>query len=284
MPGLFPRAVGSTRAPPPNRGSPKGFAESAEAAVNLLFIFDVYNPGHERARDIFPTGFAGTMPDPGGDHTCISRGGHPDVPPGDNRRRAGAWHTGAFAGGDRAGGERAAGPDLRHVRPLALDYQHGRAGHFLREQGPGDGSGDGDAAPCHKVDRCRLHADRPIFHPDAFPNMAQAFDPTSNADYGARFLVQLFGKTNSWPKAVEFDHSATLEIGQDYGRRVYAAWPEEQRLAEANEPYPLTNGWASTVNRSLLSLPLRSSAAHIIPLVPGLPGEPPLAGRWPPIA
>ena len=114
-----------------------------------------------------------------------------------------------------------------------------------------------------------------IFHPDAFPNMAQAFDPASNADYGARFLVQLFGKTNSWPKAVELYHSATLEIGQDYGRRVYVALPEEQKLAEATQPYPLTNGWASTVNRSLLSLPLRSSAPHIIPLAPSLAGGAP---------
>jgi soluble lytic murein transglycosylase-like protein len=113
------------------------------------------------------------------------------------------------------------------------------------------------------------------FHPDAFADMAQAFDPASNADYGARYLVQLFGKTSSWPKAVELYHSATLEIGQDYGRRVYAAWPEEQKLAEATQPYPLTNGWASGVNRSLLSLPLRSGAPHVIPLVPGVAGGTP---------
>jgi hypothetical protein len=116
------------------------------------------------------------------------------------------------------------------------------------------------------------------FHPDAFPDMAQAFDPASNAEYGARFLMQLYGKTNSWPKAVELYHSATLEIGQDYGRRVYAAWPEEQRLAEASQPYPLTNGWASTVNRSLLSLPLRTNSPHIIPQVPG-PAAGASAGR-----
>jgi hypothetical protein len=114
-----------------------------------------------------------------------------------------------------------------------------------------------------------------VFHPDAFADMAQAFDPASNADYGARYLVQLFGKTNSWPKAVELYHSATLEIGQDYGRRVYVAWPEEQKLADATQPYPLTNGWASTVNRSLLSSPLRSSAPHIIPLAPSLAGGAP---------
>ena len=61
------------------------------------------------------------------------------------------------------------------------------------------------------------------FHPDAFPDMNQAFDPVANADYGARYLLQLYEKTNSWPKAVEMYHSATPDIGQEYGRRVYAA-------------------------------------------------------------
>ena len=111
-----------------------------------------------------------------------------------------------------------------------------------------------------------------VFHPDAFPTMEQAFDPASNADYGARFLVQLYGKTNSWPKAVELYHSATLEIGQDYGRRVYEALPEEQKLAEATQSFPLTNGWASGVNRSLLSVPLRASTPHMISLAPSLAG------------
>src|ERR1700735_872826 len=59
-------------------------------------------------------------------------------------------------------------------------------------------------------------------HPDAFPDLNQAFDPASNADYGARFLVQLYGKTSSWPKAVAMYHSATPDIGADYERRVYA--------------------------------------------------------------
>lgn len=106
-------------------------------------------------------------------------------------------------------------------------------------------------------------------HPDAFQGIDQAFDPAANADYGARFLVELFQKTDSWPKAVELYHSATPDIGQEYGRRVYAALPEEQRIAETNPPFPsFGGGWASTVNRSLLVSPLRSGMPHIIPLVP----------------
>ena len=110
------------------------------------------------------------------------------------------------------------------------------------------------------------------FHPDAFADMAQAFDPAANADYGARYLVQLYGKTNSWPKAVEQYHSATQDIGQDYGRRVYAAWPEEQKLAEASPPFPVAGGFAWPLNHSLLLHPLRTGAPHVIPLIPASPG------------
>jgi len=73
-------------------------------------------------------------------------------------------------------------------------------------------------------------------HPDAFRDLAQAFDPAANADYGARFLSQLHDRTGSWPEAVAQYHSATRELGQDYQRKVYAALPEEQRLAFAIAP------------------------------------------------
>src|ERR1700761_5176961 len=52
-------------------------------------------------------------------------------------------------------------------------------------------------------------------HPNAFASMDQAFDPSQNADYGARFLAQLFEKAGSWPRAVELYHSATPDIGRD---------------------------------------------------------------------
>jgi hypothetical protein len=110
------------------------------------------------------------------------------------------------------------------------------------------------------------------FHPDAFPDMSAAFDPASNADYGARFLSQLYLKTNSWPKAVEMYHSATPEIGQEYGRRVYAAWPEEQRLADVAQPSSAGIPWFSPIGRQALSAPLRQGAPHVIPQAPSLLG------------
>jgi hypothetical protein len=110
------------------------------------------------------------------------------------------------------------------------------------------------------------------YHPDAFPDMSQAFDPASNADYGARFLVQLFEKTNSWQKAVELYHSATPEIGQEYGRRVYAALPEESKLADLTLPDPSSSTTASTFGRPMLFPPLRQGAPRMILQAPGITG------------
>ncbi len=109
------------------------------------------------------------------------------------------------------------------------------------------------------------------WHPDAFPGMSIAFDPAANVEYGARFLVQLFEKTRSWPKAVELYHSATPELGQEYQRRVYAAWPEEQKFAEMTTPPP--PGWhAATGNRFPMGTAIRSNVARMIPQAKGLDG------------
>ena len=114
------------------------------------------------------------------------------LPPGDRRGREGARHTAALAGSDRAGGKRAQGPGVRHLQSLALDDQCRRPGQLLRHQGAGGGRRDL---------ALRMHATKSVdvgcmqisltYHPDAFSSMDQAFDPASNADYGARFLAQL---------------------------------------------------------------------------------------------
>ena len=95
-------------------------------------------------------------------------------------------------------------------------------------------------------------------HPDAFTNLDAAFDPASNVAYGASLLTQLFEKSGSWLRAVELYHSATPDIGQEYRVRVYAAWPEEQKLAASTAP-AMAPPWTSTVNRSLLSAPGRQT-------------------------
>ncbi len=61
-------------------------------------------------------------------------------------------------------------------------------------------------------------------HPEAFASLQEAFDPTANAMFAARFLTSLFGLTGSWPHAAAAYHSQTPEVGHDYQNQVLAMW------------------------------------------------------------
>jgi hypothetical protein len=116
-----------------------------------------------------------------------------------------------------------------------------------------------------------------LHHPDAFASLEQAFDPTSNAGYGAQFLSGLHDQSNSWPRAVELYHSATPALGQEYGRQVYAALPAEQRLAGLSPSDPLAAAWSATLYHSPFSRSFnhgfadvyRVAPARVIPALPG---------------
>ncbi len=77
-----------------------------------------------------------------------------------------------------------------------------------------------------------------MHHPDAFASLEEAFDPTANARYAARFLQQLLAQTGSWPLAVAGYHSLTPEIGGDYAKKVLAIWarPDPGRAPKTRQP------------------------------------------------
>ncbi len=70
-----------------------------------------------------------------------------------------------------------------------------------------------------------------MHHPDAFASLDAAFDPVTNAAYGAHFLAALNRQTGSWPLAVADYHSATPELGIPYQQRVMAGIPGYAPLA-----------------------------------------------------
>src|SRR6185312_155219 len=63
-----------------------------------------------------------------------------------------------------------------------------------------------------------------MHHPSAFASLDAAFDPATNAMYGAKFLSALYGQLGSWPVAAAAYHSQMPELGDDYRRRVMLAW------------------------------------------------------------
>ncbi len=62
------------------------------------------------------------------------------------------------------------------------------------------------------------------YHPDAFADLDDAFDPGTNIAYGTRFLKSLRTRTRSWGKATAFYHSQDRERGNAYRDRVYRFW------------------------------------------------------------
>ncbi|MBL8630255.1 MAG: transglycosylase SLT domain-containing protein [Rhodospirillaceae bacterium] len=67
------------------------------------------------------------------------------------------------------------------------------------------------------------------YHPTAFRDIEQAFDPAANVAYGAQYLKQLYGLQGSWPKAVERYHSSDDARRAEYRERVLAFWNTDAR-------------------------------------------------------
>jgi hypothetical protein len=78
-----------------------------------------------------------------------------------------------------------------------------------------------------------------FYHPSAFPSLDMAFEPAVNADYAARFLIELHDQTGDWTKATADYHSANPEEGGPYAAKVISVWPEEQRKAGSAPPVQL---------------------------------------------
>lgn len=58
------------------------------------------------------------------------------------------------------------------------------------------------------------------WHPDAFENVTEAFDPAANVEYAARYLLNLYGIYGDWTRAAASYHSATKSYQEKYLRRL----------------------------------------------------------------
>lgn len=86
-----------------------------------------------------------------------------------------------------------------------------------------------------------------MHHPDAFGSLEEAFEPTRNVGYGARFLDALRQETRSWERAVERYHTADPGRGRAYREKVYQRWAQAPPdgapiLEDAPEPRFLLAG------------------------------------------
>ena len=70
-----------------------------------------------------------------------------------------------------------------------------------------------------------------MYHPDAFRDLDEAFDPLANARYAVDFLTSLKEKTGSWEQASAAYHSFNPELGSAYRGVSKRRWPRRQRQA-----------------------------------------------------
>lgn len=63
-----------------------------------------------------------------------------------------------------------------------------------------------------------------LYHPEAFVDLDEAFDPEANVAYASFYLRELRDDKHSWSLAVAHYHSATPERGQLYRKKVFDTW------------------------------------------------------------
>ena len=91
-------------------------------------------------------------------------------------------------------------------------------------------------------------------HPKAFASLDEAFDPTANADYAARYLSDLYREAGgSWDIAVGLYHSHTPYLAAVY--REHVAMVGEQVLNGILGSVPL---YVRAIRQGTLRLPLSS--------------------------
>lgn len=74
-----------------------------------------------------------------------------------------------------------------------------------------------------------------MYHPKAFDNLEQAFEPAYNVAYSAKFLTDLHRELDSWEAAVGRYHSATPKYNLRYRTKIMGIWREEQSTASRDD-------------------------------------------------
>ena len=62
------------------------------------------------------------------------------------------------------------------------------------------------------------------YHPEAFENLEQAFEPKYNIGYAAKFLHTKYLKLRNWKSAVGSYHNGKPSRHRKYIKKVYSAW------------------------------------------------------------
>ena len=72
------------------------------------------------------------------------------------------------------------------------------------------------------------------YHPQAFKNLDQAFDPAVNVAYAADFLQSRYADSRSWVDAAASYHSTTPQLKRAYKIKILGLWKRQRQYTAAN--------------------------------------------------
>lgn len=84
-----------------------------------------------------------------------------------------------------------------------------------------------------------------MYHPKAFDNLDQAFDPAANARYAGELFSKLRRANRSIMRAIAHYHSTTRERNRPYTRKVIKLWNQERRRHYAEQRAKKLAAWAA---------------------------------------
>jgi hypothetical protein len=110
------------------------------------------------------------------------------------------------------------------------------------------------------------------YHPNAFANLSEAFEPATNVAYAAKFLHDNYATYNDWIKATAAYHSVTPIYGQQYLVEIEQSWNRiVAKVAEARAKVAGSDQTSAALGAPTQSAPMPKVVQPLPRIVSGQP-------------
>lgn len=105
------------------------------------------------------------------------------------------------------------------------------------------------------------------YHPDAFKNLDEAFDPYKNAEYAAKFLTNLYeNRGNDWIKAAMAYHSSVPRKALRYKNKLVSAYEKVKQAHNSMEMKKLASATSNVNKKMNKSERKQASKLRVVPV------------------
>ncbi|OUX17082.1 MAG: hypothetical protein CBE11_00395 [Rickettsiales bacterium TMED251] len=96
-----------------------------------------------------------------------------------------------------------------------------------------------------------------MYHPNAFKNFSDAFDPQMNVEWSAKLIKTLYDRFGSWKKAVGYYHSYRTSKRTKYSAKVFDTWLDIKNNNKYNDIEYINNKENPRNEFTKLSFPIK---------------------------